>query len=182
MIKSNEPSEQIEPIKSLEEKIENEYFVSRYIIVYKFIFGLIEFSFGVSILLFGHKALILFNRYAQSELLEDPHDLLVNFLEKFVPYFFTHNIFLALYLVILGGAKIAGSIGLIYKKNWGVDLLVTLTLIMFPFQVVKLFSDHSIPEFIYLVVGVFIALYLINFKPDQWVKRVTKNIKSNQSK
>ena len=51
------------------------------------------------------------------------------------------------------------------------DLLVSLTVLMLPFQVVSLFLHPSIPDLVYLVAGLLIALYLVNFKPKAWVSR-----------
>jgi len=157
-----------------EQKIEQEYHVSWYIIVYKFLFGLVEFSVGITILIFGHQALSIYKLYVQNELAEDPHDLIVHVSEGFVPGLLAHNTFLAIYLMLLGGAKMVGAVGLIFGKNWGVDLLVGLTTLMLPFQLIALIAHPSIADFLYITIGVFIALYLINFKPHAWVKHVTK--------
>lgn len=159
-----------------ERHIEAEYHVSWYIVAYKLIFGLAELVLGLAILIYGHAALARYNAYAARELLEDPHDLLVPFLESIVPGLLTHNYFLATYLILLGGAKVVGAIGLIRGKHWGVDLLVGLTAIMLPFEAVKLIISPSLPEFVYLGLGVFIALYLINFEPHRWASRMVKKV------
>jgi hypothetical protein len=111
------------------------------------------------------------------ELSEDPHDVLVRLTESVIPNALTHHTFIVFYLLLLGGAKIAGAIGLIYKQNWGVDLLVGLTLIMFPFQVVQLARHPSFPDFLYITIGLIIAMYLINFHPRAWATRVAGKIK-----
>jgi len=96
-----------------------------------------------------------------------------------IPNVLTHHTFLVIYLILLGSAKIAGAIGLIYKKNWGVDLLVGLTLLMLPFQLFRLFLYPSIADFIYISVGLFVSMYLINFKPHAWARRVTNTAKTS---
>lgn len=164
--------------QEVEQQIEKEYHVSWYIISYKFLFGLAELFFGITITLFGRTALLWYRAYARQELAEDPHDLIVHFTEGIVPNLLTRHTFLALYLIILGSAKIAGAIGLVYKKNWGVDLLVSLTMLMLPFQFIRLLQDPSMPDFLYILVGLLIALYLVNFRPHDWVKRVTKRVRS----
>jgi uncharacterized membrane protein len=161
-----------------EQSIEKEFHVSWYIIVYKFLFGLAEFIFGVGITIFGRAALTWYHLSVAKELSEDPNDLVVNLTRGIVSGFLTHNTFLALYLMLLGGAKIAGAIGLIYKKNWGVDLLVALTFIMFPFQFIQLVMHPSIADFLYIFVGILIALYLVNFKPNEWAKRMASKVKN----
>ncbi len=161
----------------IEERIEKEYHVSWYIIAYKLFFGIVEFLLGAGITFFGQTALVWYRVYASRELLEDPHDLLVRLSEGVVPNVLAHHTFLALYLILLGGAKIAGAVGLIYRRNWGVDLLVALTLIMFPFQFIRLIMHPSLSDFLYIFVGLFIALYLINFRPHEWAKRMATKIR-----
>lgn len=162
---------------AFEEQIEKEYHVSWYIIAYKFAFGFVEFLLGAAITLFGRQALVWYRAYAVQELSEDPHDILVRLTQTIIPNVLTHRTFLAFYLIVLGGAKLAGAIGLMYKKDWGADLLVTLTLIMFPFQFIALIRHPSLPDFLYVFIGLFIAFYLINFRPHEWVKRIAHKVR-----
>jgi uncharacterized membrane protein len=161
-------------MKSIKEiqTIEKEYHVSWFIIAYKMAFGLIEFVTGLGIAIFGRKMFALYTRYLSQELSEEPHDLLARMSEQIIPHIFTHNTYLLVYLMVLGLAKIAGAIGLIYKKHWGVDILVALTLFMYPFQMIQLVLHPSIIDFIYITVGILIALYLINFHPKEWATRL----------
>lgn len=167
--------------ETLEEHIEEEFHVSWFIIAYKCIFGLIEFLLGLAVAFFGRSALSWYRLYAARELSEEPHDLLVRLTAGIIPNVLAHHVFLVIYLLLLGGAKIAGAIGLIYKQNWGVDLLVALTLLLFPFQFIQLLRHPSIADFLYIFVGIFIALYLINFHPKEWATRVTRTIKQRSS-
>jgi uncharacterized membrane protein len=157
-----------------EERIENEYHVSIYILIYKFLLGIIEFLLGVTIALFGARIYNVYQRDLIKELSEDPHDLLAHLSEKIVPNVLTHNTYIIFYLIILGLAKILGAIGLIYKQNWGVDLLVGLTILMAPFQIINLINHPNLFDFIYFIVGILIALYLIEFKPKAWISRIIK--------
>lgn len=166
---------------SAEEHIEAEFHVSWYIIAYKFLFGLIEFLLGIGITLFGRNALHWYRVYAAQELSEEPHDLLVRLTSGVVPHVLTHSTFLALYLLILGGAKIAGAVGLMRKENWGVDLLVALTILMFPFQFIRLLIHPSLADFLYIFIGIFIALYLINFRPHEWAARMATKVKRSHA-
>jgi uncharacterized membrane protein len=151
---------------------------SRLIVVYKMVFGLSELLLGVYITIFGRTALIWYQKYAIQELSEDPHDLLVHLTEGIIPNVLAHHTFLAVYLIVLGGAKIAGAIGLIFKQNWGVDVLVGITFAMFPFQIVRLIRHPSLTESLYAAVGLLIALYLINFQPLKWLSRIILKLKS----
>jgi uncharacterized membrane protein len=148
------------------------FHVSRLIILYKFALGLIEFISGLGIVFLGKQILASTMVQISQELSEDPHDLLANMGVGIVPNIFTHNTFFVTSLILLGFTKIAGAIGLVYKQNWGVDLLVGLTVIMLPFQLINLFVHRSFMDFLYLVLGIVIALYLIQFKPKAWISRV----------
>ncbi len=161
-------------IFSNEEKIEKEFHVSIYILVYKFMLGLIEMSVGLAIALFGSKIYQLYQTSMIKELSEDPHDLLARLSESIVPNLLTHNTYIVLYFIVLGLAKVLGAIGLVYKKNWGVDLLVGLTIILAPFQIVNLILHPNFFDLLYLIVGLLIALYLVEFRPKAWISRVLK--------
>ena len=158
----------------VEERVEKKFHVSWYIVAYKLLFGLLEFLLGMGITLFGQAALHLYRVVTAQELSEDPHDVLVRLTEHVIPNLLTHSSFIALYLILLGAAKIAGAIGLIYKQNWGVDLLVGLTFIMLPFQIIRLIIHPSLPDFLYIVTGLLIALYLVNFRPHEWARRIAQ--------
>jgi uncharacterized membrane protein len=153
-----------------------------YIILYKLTFGLIEFASGVGIRLFGKQIVRLYTLNLSKELSEDPHDMLARISAHIAPQIFTHNSYLVLYLILLGGVKIAGAIGLIYRQNWGVDLLVGLTILMFPFQLTNLFVHHSLFDFLYLSTGLLIALYLIEFKPKAWISRILLHLREAEKK
>ncbi len=159
-------------IFSREPEIESEFHVSSYIVVYKFLLGLIEFSGGMTIALAGSRIYQLYQVSLLKELSEDPHDLLARLSETVVPNVLTHNTYVVIYLLVLGLAKMIGAVGLIYKQNWGVDLLVLLTILMAPFQIVNLVLHPHIFDLLYLIIGLLIALYLIEFRPRAWISRL----------
>ncbi len=155
-----------------EQEIEKEFHVSIYIIVYKFLLGFFESGAGLTIAIFGARIFQFYQASLFKELSEDPHDTLALLSESVVPNVLTHNTYVVIYLLVLGLAKMIGAVGLIYKQDWGVDLLVILTILMAPFQVVSLILHPHIFDLLYLVVGLLIALYLIEFKPKAWVSRM----------
>lgn len=150
---------------------EDELHVSRFIILYKLTLGLIELLTGVGVAVFGGRILAIYGRLVAKELSEDPHDILVHFSEGIVPHLFTHDTYLVFSLILLGLAKISGAVGLVYKQNWGVDLLVGLTVVMFPFQLVGLIVHPAVFDLVYITTGLLIALYLIEFKPRAWISK-----------
>jgi uncharacterized membrane protein len=155
-----------------EQEIENEFHISIYIVVYKLLLGVLEFGAGLTIVFFGSRIYQLYQSSLLKELSEDPHDLLAHLSESVVPNVLMHNTYVVLYLIVLGLAKMVGAIGLVYKQNWGVDLLVILTILMAPFQIAQLIVHPQVFDLIYLVVALLVALYLIEFRPRAWISRM----------
>lgn len=166
----------MEPLMN-EQKVEAQYHVSWFIVAYKFLFGLTEVLFGLALAFFGKTATVWYRAYASAELSEEPHNLLIRLTQSVIPSILTHHTFLVFYLLLLGIVKIAGAIGLVYKQDWGVDLLVAVTIIMFPFQFIQLIMRPSIADFLYIFIGLFIAMYLVNFKPHEWAARMATKVK-----
>ena len=162
-----------------EEELEEEFHVSVYILIYKFTLGIFELLVGIAIAVFGSKIYQIYRTTVIKELSEDPHDLLARLSENFVPGLLTHNTYLIIYFIVLGLAKVVGAIGLIYKQNWGVDLLVGLTIILAPFQIINLIRHPNWFDLIYFFVGILISLYLIEFRPKAWISRIIKFTKAS---
>ena len=148
------------------------YEVPWYIIAYKMGFGIIEFVSGLALALFGARAAVWYQASVAKELSEDPHDLLARYSQQVIPGILTHHTYLVLYLMLLGGAKIAGATGLIFGRNWGVDLLVGLTIALFPFQAIDLVMHPSLVNFLYIGTGLLIAMYLVEWRPHVWARRL----------
>ena len=155
-----------------EEAIEKEYHVSIYIVIYKFILGVSEFSLGIAMAFFGAEIYRSYQFSLLRELSEDPQDLLARISETVVSSVLTPGTFVVVSLILLGLTKMAGAVGLVRKQNWGVDLLVGLTILMAPFQIISLILHPRIFDFVFLAVGLVIALYLVEFKPKAWISRV----------
>jgi len=161
------------------QKLEEEFHVSSYIIAYKLILGFGEFILGLAVLL-GKKYITLYTNFLTKELLEDPHDLIARTAESIVPYLFRHREYIIFTLIILGLAKIVGSIGLMYKKVWGQDLLLFVTILILPFQIISFLRSPSLFDLVYIIIGIFIIFWLVNFKPKEYVHNFKKRISSNK--
>jgi uncharacterized membrane protein len=166
-------------VSDIEEKVEEKFHVSWYIIAYKLIYGFFEFILGLGIAFFGHNAYTLYRNFQSQELLEDPHDLIAKMLNNIVPYLFNHHGYLVFLLILFGTVKIAGAVGLIYKKHWGIDLLLGLTFILLPFQFFNFVFHRSILDLYYIIIGIFIAFYLTNYKPWEYTKKFIQKIKKS---
>jgi uncharacterized membrane protein len=151
---------------------DKELHVSIYIVIYKFMLGVVELLIGLALTLFGSSIYRVVEAGIVKELSEDPHDLLARIGESLIPNVLTHGRFVIASLIILGVAKIAGAIGLMYKQNWGVDLLVGLTVLMAPFQIISLILHPHAFDLTYFLLGLVIALYLVEFRPGAWISRI----------
>lgn len=158
--------------------LEKEYHVSRYIIVYKFILGLFETFLGIGTIIFGRRIYEIYLNFRNSELLEDPHDVLVVIAQSIIPYLFAHRYYVVLILLLLGITKLAGAVGLWYRKHWGLDILVAVTILLLPFESYYLIIHPSFPKIAYFLINLLIALYLVNFNP----KGYFINFKSRMTK
>jgi uncharacterized membrane protein (DUF2068 family) len=154
------------------EKIEEEYPVSKAIVIYELISAILEMSLGIGVLLFGRKAVEVYKNFRAQELLENPHDLIVRITERIVPYIFDHRGYVILVLLGLSIAKLVGAVGLLKKKRWGSDLLMGLIVFVLPFQVYSFIIRPTWVKAGYLTVGLLIAIYLGNII----VKRFKRNI------
>lgn len=159
-----------------QQDLEDELHISNYIIIYKFILGFVEFLLGVGIIIYGHTIIELYQQFTLKELLEDPNDLLVLGLQKIMPIIIEYQGYIVLILLILGIVKVVGSIGLMYRKHWGLDLLVGLTIFVLPFELYNLIVEPSLLKLVFLIINIFISLYLVEFQPRSYYNKFKKRV------
>ncbi len=159
--------------------LEEEYHISQAIIIYKFVLGILELLLGVGIFIFGKNILDIYENFKSQEFLEDPHDLILLISDKLLPFILKHQGYIILFLTLFGLVKIFGSIGLWYRKHWGLDLLVGLTIILLPFELYQLFFHPTLLKLGYFLINIFIALYLVEFKPKNYFSKLKKRVKGN---
>ncbi len=164
------------------EDLEQELHVSRYIIVYKFVLGLIELLMGLGIIFFSDQIVEIYINLTTKELIEDPNDLLLGILQKIFPYLLEHRGWVVVILIALGIVKIVSTVGLAYRKHWGLDLLVGLTVSLLPFQTYNLIVHPSLLKTIFFLINILIALYLVEFKPKHYFKRLKHRVKRKRLK
>lgn len=154
--------------------------IPQIIVLYKLIAGILELILGLGILIFGRQIAHIYSTFKTQELLEDPHDLLIRVTQTFVPIFLQHRIYVITFLLILGITKIAGAIGLYYKKHWGLDLLIGLILVLLPFDLVNFFLHPTYLKLVYIAINILIALYLVRFKPKVYLRIVQKYLQKTR--
>ncbi|MCL5073553.1 MAG: DUF2127 domain-containing protein [Actinobacteria bacterium] len=156
------------------DKLEQEYYVSKLIIFYKFILGIFEILLGFGIFFGGRQMFDFYMKVRNDELLENSHDLVAYILQRTIPYFFEHQAYVVFVLLALGFVKVIGAVGLYQRRHWGLDLLVALTVILLPIDGYNLLRHPSFPELGYFLINVLISLYLVNFKPKHYFIHLKK--------
>ena len=150
--------------------------VARYIIVYKFLLGLLETLLGLGMIIFGRTIFELYTNFRNNELFEEPHDFLAMVVEKIMPYILAHRGWVVLILLLLGITKMAGAVGLWYRKHWGLDILIVVTIALLPFEVYALLAHPSLTKTAYFIINLFIALYLVRFNPKGYFTTLKNRI------
>ena len=163
------------------QNLEKEYHVSRYIIVYKFLLGLFEVVLGLGIIIYGKKIYTLYLNFRNSELLEDPHDFLAQIVERLVPFILAHQGYVVFILLLLGITKMVGTVGLWYKKHWGLDVLISVTIALLPFEIYAIIAHPSLTKTSYFIINLFIALYLVNFKPKHYFTNLRNRMSTKKT-
>src|SRR5260221_8798049 len=166
-------------IQKKEQELEQEFHISTYIIIYKFILGVLELILGLGLWIFGKKLFALYFSFRDQQLLENTNDTLLDLLERVVPFLMVHKGYIILLLILLGVTKVVGAIGLYYKKRWGLDLLIGLTFLLLPFDLIDLFKHHTGFNFLYFLLNILIALYLVNFKPHHYFRSLKTRLIKN---
>ncbi len=158
--------------------LEKEYHISRYIIAYKFILGLLEVILGLGIIAYGRKIYLLYAEFRNNEVLEDPHDLVATTLERIVPFLLAHQGYVVFILLLLGITKMIGCIGLWQRKHWGLDVLIFVTIGLLPFEISALIIHPNLTKTSFFIINLFIALYLVNFNPKGYFTSLKTRIQS----
>lgn len=169
-------------IRKIEDSLEKELHVSRWIIGYKFILGFIEIWLGIGVIIYGQRIINLYREFKTKELLENPHDLLITIADKFFPIFIQHRFYIVSFLLLIGIAKVIGAIGLYYRKYWGMDILIAVTVILLPFDIFTFVKNPTLLKAIYIAINAFIALYLVNYNPKKYIEHLKQRTKKRQLK
>jgi len=114
------------------EKIIRRFFVVS--VWLKAIDGVVEIAAGIAVLFVG--PLMRFaNALIQNELLEDPRDLVANYLQHFLPVLVTHaDLFALTYLIVHGVVKVFLVVGLLRYKRWAYPSAVVVFALFAAYQ------------------------------------------------
>lgn len=151
--------------------------VSKLVTGYKFGLGVLEISLALGIITYGEKALVLYNRLKQGELLEDPHDLLIGFIDNSIPFLIQHSTAIVVILLLIGTIKIVSCIAIWMGKTWGVHLLLFFMLVALPFDLFdffrNLFMSHiDVGGIVLNAINIWIILSLTHNRPVKYLREL----------
>lgn len=129
-------------------------------IVIKTIDGITETIIGFLILFLSRaKINSIFTYFARGELLEDPHDIVMNFLANIFQSISTNaKTFAAIYILVHGIINLCLVVGLYRQKLWAyLAMMITITtFIVYQIYRISLYHSHGL-----IILTVFEALFLI---------------------
>lgn len=114
-------------------------------IIFKTIFAVLEIIGGSSLFFISHNFIVnAVLVLTQNELLEDPHDLIANYLLNASSHIFSSTqYFAAFYLLSHGLVKIIALVGLIKKKLWSYPISIFIFTVFIAYQLYRYTLTHS---------------------------------------
>jgi uncharacterized membrane protein len=135
------------------------------VIVFKLVTGGAELGAGTLLLVLGRTGLAnLVDSLTSHERAVDPADPVVHFVERHLPSVLSHEVAIAIALLLLGAAKVTGAIGLIRRRPWAYWLLVALLVLVVPFDAHHLITKPHLGSAILAVLNVAVLVVLIVFR------------------
>lgn len=136
----------------------------RIMVAYEFIGGFVELFLGFGVLFLGNSFNAFYQAFALSHLREDPN-LFVRTIERTIPFLLNHKAYVIVYFLVFGLSKIMGGIGLWYEKVWAIYMVILLSFLLLPFEVIDFIARPSPFKLIYIIINVLIVAYLVRFQP-----------------
>lgn len=139
-------------------------------ILLKGIFALIELILGILLLFITSSLLLKFVYYIFGhELIQDPADVLVNFLLNLFSNFSSSiKIFFAIYLLIHGIIKLGLIVALWREKLWAYPLSETIFSLFIIYQIYRYFQYPSVSLILLTILDIFVIILIYleykNFK------------------
>jgi len=156
-------------VKSIQQVSEHKLF--QILMYIKALFGFIESTTGIILLIAGSRSLTRFVQWIfGQELLRDPTDPIGNFFMNLAQTLSLRmHIFFGVYLIVHGFIHVSVVLALIHKKRWAFKLAgIVLTLFMM-YQIYQLIRSFSIVLFIFTIIDI-IILSLLKVEYDRLKK------------
>lgn len=134
------------------------------LIAYKVLGGLFQVGLGIAFGLFGNQFLRVYEYFELSHLREDPN-LFIRTVERAVPFLLDHRSYVIVFFLTFGFAELIGTAGLWFEKLWAIYLMIILSALLLPFEIVDFLRRPSIYLGIYILINAAIIIYLSHFNP-----------------
>jgi uncharacterized membrane protein (DUF2068 family) len=134
------------------------------LIFYKFAAGALEVLTATLFLLFGRQFSNFYQNFELAHVDQEP-SLYVRTVEHAVPFLLDHKMYIIVFLLTFGLGKIIGSIGLWYEKMWAIHMMIVLSMLLIPFELVDFISHPSGFKLFYILMNIIIVVYLLRFNP-----------------
>ena len=132
---------------------------------WRIFYGIARIILGVTLLwLVGTHFTDLLHVLMRQELLEDPSDSLLRFVEQLLVHSdLTVTSFMSLYLIFWGTADIFLSISLLKRKLWAFPISIWLIIIFVMYELYRFYHTHSL-VLAYIIVVDIVVVTLIHFE------------------
>lgn len=131
------------------------------IIAYKTALGVGELMVGVLLLIPSLDVAAVFHRLTAEELREDPSDLLVALISRYLPSLVRNRATVGLGLIAFGVAKLIAAAAMWNGKEWGRYLLAAMVVLLLPLDVRSAVTDPSIVRFVLVILNALVAFLLV---------------------
>ncbi len=148
-------------------------------IFYKILLGIIEFIFGLGLLVLGLQLYEMFNRFINTHAIQDSDDIFLIITNQYVPILLQHRYLISIIFLALGLSKIMGGLGMLYRKVWAKHLLISFMLAFIPYDLVGFIRSPTLFEAVYLVFSIVLVLYFMDFRPRQYWHEVRDMVRGS---
>ena len=136
---------------------------------WRILYGIARIALGLSLLHFvGMPFSDMFGHIMHHEIIEDQHDILIQFISMFFTHFpFRITYFVAIYLMFWGTTDTILSISLLKEKKWAFPVGITLLAFFVMYEIFRFFHTHSL----ILLSIISIDIFLIWLIRQEYLKR-----------
>ena len=146
------------------------------VIILKGLHGILELIGGLAFIFIKSSFIVkIINTIFKHELIQDPKDLIANFLIQTSQHISPNTMsFATIYLLTYGIINIGLFFGLLHKKIWTYTLAGFVLILLIIYQIFRIFNTHSL-ILIFLTILDILIIILLRFE----YQKVKKSLKNN---
>lgn len=135
---------------------------------YKVVQGLLELVGSMILLSLSYSQIHrLAVRLTREELLEDPKDIFVAYLFKYLPLLSEYKEQAGLILLALGIYDVVTGVGLFYEKNWARLVILIALIASLPYSSYELILKFDSLRLVFFVIQILFIYILWRYKPKE---------------